>query len=124
MTEFKDNSSSFSGKMLKAIVRVSDTEIVEASLYYSREYTERKNEWGVTMRDLTGTHKIILNASCMRQDGAFYSGGLGKNYEMVGGFKRQTLKDLQKIAEKLDDAGLIAAAQGDSQPTLLFGDRK
>lgn len=122
MANWKDNSSSFNGKMLKAIVRVSNDEIVEASLYYSREYTERKNEWGVTMRDLTGTHKIILNASAMRRAGdAMFSGGLGKSYAVKGGFKRRTLKDLQAIADKLDDAGLIAASEGDSEPTLIFG---
>lgn len=123
MADFKDNSSSFNGKMLKAIVRVSDTEIVEASLYYSREYTEHKNQWGVTMRDATGTHRIVLNCSAMRKDGDFYSGGLGKSYTMAGGFKRQTIKDLNIIAGKLDDAGLIAASEGDYSPTLIVGDK-
>lgn len=127
MANFKDYSSSFNGKMLRAIVRVGDDEIVEANLYYSPEYTTRKNEWGVTMKDATGTHRIILNCSAMRRsgiDGAFFSGGLGKSYEMAGGFKRKTLKDLQKIAEKLDDATLIAASEGDYSPTLIIGGAK
>ena len=121
MANWRDNSSNYNGKQLQAIVRVSDTEIVEASLWYNREYTERKNEYGVTMRDLTGTYEIILNCSAMRKSGDFYSGGLGKSYKMAGGFKRRTLKDLQKIAANLDDAGLIAAGQGDTAPTLIVG---
>jgi hypothetical protein len=127
MTTWKDTSSNYNGKNLRAIVRVGDDQIVEANLYYSSEYVERKNEWGVTMRDATGTHRIILNCSAMRRsgnDGAFFSGGLGKSYEMAGGFKRQTLKDLQKIAEKLDDAALIAASEGDYSPTLIIGGAK
>lgn len=124
MTNWKDNSSNYNGKQLRAIVRVSDTEIVEANLYYSREYTERRNDWGVTMKDATGTHRIILNCSAMRKSGDFYSGGLGKSYEMAGGFKRMTLKDLQKAAERLDDASLIAASEGDYKPTLIVGGAK
>lgn len=121
MANWKDNSSSYNGKQLQAIVRVSDTEIVEASLYYSPEYTESKNQWGVTTRQGTGTYRIVLNACAMRQDGDFYSGGLGKSCTMATGFKRRTLKDLQKIADNLDDAGLIAASQGDTAPTLIVG---
>ena len=121
MANWKDNSSNYNGKQLRAIVRVSDTEIVEASLYYIREYTERRNEWGVTMKDATGTYRIVLNAGAMRKSGDFYAGGLGKSYAMAGGFKRRTLKDLQKIADNLDDAGLIAASQGDYSPTLIVG---
>lgn len=123
MAIWKDNSSSYSGKMLKAVIRVSDTQIVDASLYYSPEYTERKNDWGVTMRDATGTHRIILNTSAMRQDGDFYSGGLGKSYTVKGGFKRKTMKDLQSFAATLTDEQLITASKGDTSPTLLFGDR-
>lgn len=124
MTNWKDNSSNYNGKQLRAIVRVSETEIVEAQLYYSPEYTEHKNQWGVTTRQGTGTYRIVLNAGAMKQDGDFYSGGLGKSYEMAGGFKRRTLKDLQKIADNLDDAGLIAASQGDYKPTLIIGGAK
>lgn len=124
MANWQDNSSNFNGKQLRAIVRVSDTEIVEANLYYSREYTEHKNQWGVTTRQGTGTSRIVLNAGAMRKDGDFYSGGLGKSYTVAEGFKRRTLKDLQKIADKLDDAGLIAASQGDTAPTLIIGGRE
>ena len=121
MTDWKDYSSNYNGKTLRAIVRVSDTEIVEAQLYYSPEYTERKNQWGVTTKEGTGTYKIVLNAGAMRKDGDFYSGGLGKSYTMAGGFKRRTLKDLNIIAGKLGDAELIAASQGDTSPTLIVG---
>ena len=124
MTNWKDNSSNYNGKQLRAIVRVSDDDIVEAQLYYSPEYTEHKNQWGVTTRQGTGTHRIVLNAGAMRKSGDFYSGGLGKSYTMAGGFKRRTLKDLQKIADKLDDAGLIAASEGDYSPTLIIGGAK
>lgn len=120
---FKDVSSSYNGKMLRTIVRVSDDEIVEAQLYYSPEYTERKNQWGVTMRDATGTHRIILNSGAMRRDGSAFSGGLGKSVEMAKGFKRKTLKDLQKIADLLDEATLIAVSEGDYSPTLITGHR-
>ncbi len=107
--------------MLRAIVRVSDTEIVEANLYYSRDYTETKNQWGVTTRDSTGTHRIILNCSAMRQSGDFYSGGLGKSYVVATGIKRKTIKDLNIIAGKFGDAELIAASEGDYSPTLIVG---
>jgi len=121
--EWKDNSSNFNGKMLRAVIRTGDNDIVEASLYYTREYTERKNEWGVTIKDTTGTHRIILNCSAMRRssDSSFFSGGLGKSYEMAKGFKRMTLKDLQKVAERLEEASLIAASEGDYSPTLIVG---
>lgn len=121
MANFKDNSSNYNGKMLKAIVKVSDTQIVEASLYYTREYTERVNQWGVKMRDGTGTYNITLNAGAMRKSGDFYTGGLGKSYALQGGFKRRTLKDLQGVADTLTDAGLIAASEGDYTPTLILG---
>ena len=127
MANWKDNSSNYNGKSLCAIVRISEDEIVEAQLYYTVEYTEHKNQWGVTVRDWTGTHKILLNCSAMRRSGindAFFTGGLGKSYEMAGGFKRKTLKDLQKIAENLDDAALIAASEGDYAPTLITGRTK
>lgn len=121
MTIWKDTSDNYRGKNLRAIVRISDTEIVEANLYYLPEYTETKNSWGVTMRNATGTHRIILNASAMKSDGAFYSGGLGKSYEMAKGFKRRTIKDLNIIAGKLGDAELVAASEGDYSPTLIVG---
>ena len=121
MANWKDNSSSYNGKQLQAIVRVSDTEIVEAMLYYLPEYTEHKNKWGVTTREGTGTHRIVLNAGAMKQDGDFYSGGLGKSYTVAEGFKRRTLKELQKVADKLGDAELIAASEGDYSPTLIVG---
>ncbi len=124
MTNWQDNSSNYNGKQLRSIVRVSDTEIVEANLYYSPEYTEHKNKCGVTIKQGTGTYRIVLNAGAMKQDGDFYSGGLGKSYTMAGGFKRRTLKDLEKIAAKLGDAGLIAASQGDTSPTLIIGGRE
>ena len=124
MTNWKDNSSNYNGKQLRAIVRVSDDEIVEAQLYYSPEYTEHKNQWGVTTRQGTGTHRIVLNAGAMRKSGDFYSGGLGKSYTMAEGFKRRTIKDLNIIAGKLGDAELIAASEGDYSPTLIIGGAK
>lgn len=121
MAIWKDNSSNYHGKMLRAIVRISDTEIVKSSLYYSPDYTERKNQWGVTIRESTGTQRIILNCSAMRQDGGCYTGGLGKSYEMARGYKRKALKDLNIQAGKLGDAELIAASDGDYKPTLIVG---
>ena len=123
MINWKDSSSNYNGKMLQAVIRTGDDDIVEASLYYSREYTERKNEWGVTIKEATGTHRIILNTSAMHRsgEGSFFSGGLGKSYEMAKGFKRMTLKDLQKAAERLKEASLIAASEGDYSPTLIVG---
>ena len=123
MANWINNSSNYNGKQLRAIVRVSETEIVEASLYYIREYTERTNQWGVTVKEATDTYRIVLNSGAMRKSGDFYSGGLGKSYTMAGGFKRRTLKDLQKIADILDDTGLIAASQGDYSPTLIVGSK-
>lgn len=124
MTNWQDNSSNSNGKQLRAIVRVSDTEIVEAQLYYSPEYTEHKNQWGVTTRDGTGTYRIVLSAGAMRKDGDFYSGGLGKSYTMATGFKRRALKDLNIAAGKLGDAELITASEGDYLPTLIIGGAK
>lgn len=121
MAEWKDNSSNFNGKTLRAIVRLSDTEIVEASLYYSGEYTEHKNQWGVTTRESTGTYRIVLNASAMRSDGAFYSGGLGHSYTVGTGYKRRTIKDLNIIASTLSDEMLIGASRKDFEPTLIVG---
>ena len=118
---FQDTSSNYNSKNLKAVVKIDDDNIVTADLYYNNEYIERKNSYGVTMRDLTGTYAIVLNCSAMRRDGTFFVGGLGKSQEMAKGFKRRTLKDLQKIADELDDAGIVAAAQGDSKPTLIVG---
>ena len=113
MTNWKDKSSNYNGKILRAIVRVSDAEIVEAQLYYLPEYTEHKNQWGVTTREGTGTYRVVLNAGAMKQDGDFYCGGPGKSYTVAEGFKRRTLKELQKVADKLGDAELIAASEGE-----------
>lgn len=121
MINWKDNSSSYNGKMLRAIIRLSDTEIVEAGLYYSREFTETKNSWGVTVRETTGTHRVVLNASAMKQDGVFYSGGLGHSYTMTTGHKRMTMKGLRDVAESLDEPTLIGASRKDFEPTLIVG---
>ena len=121
MTTWKDNSSNYNGKMLKTVVRISDTEIVEANLYYSPEYTEEKNQWGVVTRKGTGTQRIVLNASAMRKDGAFYSGGLGHSYTMGTGYKRKTLKALEEIASTLSDEILVSASRKDFEPTLIVG---
>lgn len=107
--------------MLRAIVRINDDEIVEASLYYSPEYTEQKNEWGVKYRTATGTYRIVLNCSAMRRSGSAFAGGLGKSYEMAKGFKRRALKDLTVIAEKLRDTELVAVSEGDYAPTRIVG---
>lgn len=107
--------------MLRTIIRVSETEIVEANLYYSPEYVERKNKWGVTMKDATGTQRVVLNASAMKSDGLAYSGGLGRSYEMSTGHKRKTMKELEKIAAQLSDESIIAASKMDSKPTLIVG---
>lgn len=120
MTTWKDNSSSFNGKMLKTIVKLSDTEIVEASLYYSSEYEEYKNSYGVTERRPTGTNRIVLNASAMRKSGEFYVGGLGHSYTMSTGHKRKTLKDLEKVAAALTESTLEGASRKDFEPTLVY----
>lgn len=123
MALWTDKSTNWDGKQLKAVVRIDENHIVEATLYYSREYEEVKNSYGVTMREPTGTYRIVLNASAMRKDGDFYSGGLGKTYELAKGFKRRTIKELNIVAGRFGDAELIAASQGDTAPTLIVGGR-
>lgn len=121
MATFKDTSTNYNGKSLRAVVRLNDTQIVEASLYYSPEYEEYKNPYGVRERRSTGTERIVLNASAMKKSGEFYSGGLGHSYTMAVGYKRKTLKALEQIAETLNDAMLESASRHDFEPTLIIG---
>ena len=123
MSEWKDISTNFNGKMLRKVVHVSDTEIVEASLYYTHEAEDYTNQYGAKERRILDTHCVVFNASFMRASSVsgMFSGGPGKSYEMTKGNKRQTIKGLWDIANKLDDATIIASAQGDAEPTLIVG---
>lgn len=119
---FKDVSSYYNGKMLRSIVRVSDSEIIEVSLYFSDEYKQVVNKWGVKMREPLGTKVMRMNVSPMKSDGLVYTGGLGKTYDIKGGFKRQSIKELNVYAGTLTDETIIAMADGvKAEPTLLVG---
>lgn len=119
---FKNVSSYYNGKMLRSIIRVSDTKVIEVSLYFSDEYKQVVNQWGVKMREPLGTKVMRMNVSPMVADGIAYSGGLGKTYDLKGGFKRQSIKELNIYAATLTDESIIAIASGvKAEPSLIVG---
>lgn len=105
---FKDNSSSYNGKSLKAIVRDDDTHIIEVNIYYRTVVKYEKNSWGVSVPQYTGTFEPVVNLTKMRLEGAFATGGLGDTYIAGVPVKRKTIKGLQTIADRLDEATILA----------------
>lgn len=117
-----NNSSSYNGKMLRAIIAISDNEIVEANLYYTPEYEQKTNDYGVKWNEPTGLYSLVLNSGRMRRSGTAFAGGLGRTTVISKLHKRQTLKALEKVAAELSADGIIAAA-GEAKPTLIVGNK-
>lgn len=100
---FRDVSNSYNGKELKAVVKLDDTHDVIVTLYYSPEHKRVTNSFGVSYNEQTGFHTARLNINKMRNEGNFHVGGIGQTTVVGAPVKRQTIKGLWDIANKLDE---------------------
>lgn len=107
--KWQDRSTNFNGKMLKTVIKIDDSNILDVSLYYSPEVKEVTNSFGVTYNEHTGFETARLNVTKMRDCGnGMYSGGMGKTTVVSQPVKRKTIKTLQDIAEKLTELDIKA----------------
>jgi hypothetical protein len=107
--KWQDASTNYNGKMLKTTIRLDEKNILEVSLYYSTEYEQIKNTYGVAYNKPTGFETARLNVTKMIQrNPGMYSGGLGKTTTVSQPVKRKTIKMLQDIAEKLTELDIKA----------------
>jgi hypothetical protein len=107
--KWQDVSTNYNGKMLKTVIKLDEKNILEVSLYYSTEYEQIKNTYGVEYKKPTGFETARLHVTKMRQSGpGMYSGGLGKTTTVSQPVKRKTIKMLQDIAEKLTESDIKA----------------
>lgn len=101
---FRDTSDSYNGKMLKAVVKLDDNHDAMITLYYSPEHKRVTNSFGVSYNEQTGFHTARLNVNKMRNEGNFHVGGIGQTTVVGEPVKRQTIKGLWDIANKLDES--------------------
>lgn len=118
---FKDISSNYNGKMIRADEHLNDTEVLEVSLYFSNEVKIVKNSYGVKYPEPTGFKVMKMNVTKMKKDGVFYTGGLGKTVVVKTGFKRQSLKALQDYASTLTVADVkVVGLPQTTEPSLVI----
>jgi len=118
---FRDISDNYNGKQLKAVVNLDNEHDVMVTLYYSPEHKRVTNSYGVSYNERTGYHTARLNINKMRNEGSFHVGGIGETTVVGAPVKRQTIKGLWDIANKLDEETIKTMATVQSTEPSVVG---
>lgn len=90
---------------MSRIIEIDGGDFIEANIYWSKEYIEKKNEYGVKWNESTGKYNPCLHVSTWHagKTSGMMSSGLGDFYPFEDvSVSRRVIKPLTELSNSID----------------------